>query len=160
MKKFVMFFVIVAVTCVVSTNVLASVKVKPRQMTTQEIDSLYDKAPFIVNSLEKEKQIITYDGDASRIHLFIGKADDNTVNMCTVEMPRIMDSQVISVQLVVNGAQQFAFPLKLSYQVYDNPKYINGKIVVRASIGMDDPEKQHFYVVVSPNGYGYDTEVK
>jgi|GEM_PF-6767404 len=126
-----------------------------RNLTTDQIDAVYEKAPFIVNSLKKEKQIITYDKD-SRIHLFTGKADANIVNMCTVEMPKIMDSQMISTQLVVNGRQEFDFPIKLSYQVYDNPKYINGKIVVRAH----NPGKTHFYAVVNPNGSGYDTEVK
>lgn len=151
-KSFIVVIVVVFVAMLGKT-------VSAQNLTTKQIDAVYENAPFIINSLEKEKQIITYDGGA-RIHLFVGKADANTVNMCTVEMPRIMDSQVISVQLVVNGSQQFTFPLKLSYQLYENPKYINGKIVVRAYIGMYNPEKQHFYVVVNPDGSGYDTEVK
>lgn len=157
MKKFFRFFVVVATMCV-SVNVLAGIKILPRQMTTQEVDSLYEKAPFIANSLEKERRTIIYDGDA-RIRLFIGRADANTVNMCTIEMPRVMESQLLSVQLIVNGRQEFIIPIKLSYQIYDKPKYINGKIVVRAFVGMDNPEEAHFYVVVSPNGSGYDTEV-
>lgn len=158
MKKINVFFAVAAIMmCTFSTNTLASVKIKPKKMTTQEIDSLYNKSPYIVNSLEKEKQTITYCGDG-RMHLFIGTAGDNTVNMCKIEMPSIMESQTTSLQLVVNGSQQFTVPLKLSYQVYDDPKYIDGKIVVRAYIGMYNPEKTHFYLVVNPDGSGYDTE--
>ncbi len=157
MKKLVVFFAI-AVSLFATSNVLAGVRIKPKQMTVQEIDSIYKNMPYIVNSLQKDKQTISCEGNA-RIYLFIGQADGNTVNMCMISMPEIMDSQMISMQLIVNGRQEFIAPIKLSYQVYDNPKYINGKIVVRASIGQYNPENMHFYIVINPNGAGYDTEV-
>jgi hypothetical protein len=135
------------------------VSIQNSNLTTEQIDAVYDKTPFVVNTLPMEERVIMYDNDHATIRLFTGMAGVNTVNMCTVSMPRVMGSQAISLQLVVNGAQQFVAPLKLSYQVYNYPKFIKGVIVIRTYIGMYDLSKQHFYIVIETNGAGYDTEI-
>ena len=156
-KQFV-FFVsfILAITVTITTVTTVSV---PKKLRTWEVDEVYLKSSFIVNDLEKEKQVINFDEDC-RLHFFIGKAGVCTINMCTVQMPKMMDSQVLSVQIVVNGHQQFMVPQKLKLQVYDNPKFIKGKFVIRARVGMFANNGEHFYVVIDPDGNGYSTNVE
>jgi hypothetical protein len=160
MRKIIVIVVIISVSIFLGQAVVSLCSLQNPNLITREIDVVYDSTDFITNTLLAEERIITYDDGRARINLFTGLVGSHTVNMCTVEMSKVMDSQVISLQLIVNGRQEFFVPMKLSSQVYNNPKVIEGKIVVRAYTGMYNPEKAHFYVVIDPDGSGYTTEVE
>ena len=149
MKKLFVFIIFVAF-CFAGNNAFAGFKRVKK--TTQQIDSVYKEAPFIINSLKKKKQTIYY-GQGGEVHLFTGVTPTNkTVHICKFEAPSIMRSEAASMQIIVDG-RQFICPLKLSGQSYDNPKFINGMVVIRVHY-----EGYHFYVIAEESGHIYDTE--
>lgn len=120
------------------------------QMTFQEVDSLWKITPFLENEAPAESHFMTYSGGtdklSGRVHYFVNNTDKYEVIMCVAEPPREMESQRVSMQLLVNG-KSIDIPNEVSYQVYDDPKLINGKITVRAHVGVH-PEGDYFYTVV------------
>lgn len=161
MKKIVFLSCIFAMIMAFGTaSYAAGVISKPEQMSTSQIDASYEAVPFLKNTLSEDAQVVHGDGNF-RMHLFSANEASVKVNMAIIEMPDLMDSQFTSLQLVVNGRQQYICPIKLSYQVYNHPKLIDGKVVVKAFIGMNNSAGSHFYMVVDPvTGYGYSTEVE
>jgi hypothetical protein len=119
--------------------------------STEEIDAVWDKTPFIKNDVPKEKQVINCEGGGT-FRVFVGKVKDIDVRMCRVDMPDVIGSQTTSIQITINNNQRFSCPIKLSYQIFSEPKLIDDEIVVMASIGMYDTNESHFYLSFKKNG--------
>jgi hypothetical protein len=120
------------------------------QMTFQEVDSLWKITPFLENEAPPASHFMTYSGGtdklSGRVRYFVNETDKYEVIMCVSEMPRAMESQQVSMQLLVNG-KSIPIPKEVSYQEYDHPKLINGKIIIRPHVGIH-PEGDYFYVII------------
>jgi len=116
-----------------------------------ELDSRWEKAQFIENSVPDEKRVITCE-DGGTFQVFVGSAEGIDVRMCRVAMPKIIESQTTTIQVVINNSQRFSCPIKLSYQIFSEPKLIDDEIVIRVSIGMYDTTDSHFYLSFKKNG--------
>jgi hypothetical protein len=77
---------------------------------------------------------------------FLKLFDKYGIVMCVIEMPWEMESQVVSMQLKISGVQVY-IPRKVSYQEYDDPKFINDKIIIRSHVGVY-LKGDYFYTVV------------
>lgn len=139
--------ILIAIIVAVTANL--GMTCSAQEMSTKEIDKVYSQTPFLQNELSAEEQKITYD---VKNQISISCFSSPGINMVVMNPPMFMDSQQQSVQLVVNGRQEFDIPVIFSYQAYEFPKMVNGKFVIRVKIGMSDPRNRHFYVVVDPNG--------
>lgn len=153
-------FVVLMLALLISGTVSAQFIVDYQWQKTEDIDNLWKKAPFLNNSLPDSAQITVCDGGGV-FRSFVGKTVDGVdVRMCMIDMPDSIFSQTTSLQLVVNNIQKLSCPIKLYYQVFSEPKYINGEIVVRASSGMPNSDDQHFYLVINKTGDWHTTEVR
>jgi len=158
MKKLAILIVIVIVSSFINVSAQQTWMLGAEK-PTMDIDVAWDYEPFMKNTLPVGQQTIDC-GQGGKMRLFVGKETGMDIRMCRIDMPDIIESQTTSLQLVVNGRQQFNCPIKLSYQVFSEPKILGGAIVVHVSTGMYNPSHQHFYVVVRPDGSGYTTDVR
>jgi hypothetical protein len=148
MKK-VFFVLIIGIVSIVSVVAQAPSN-SSHQMTFQEVDSLWKISPFLENEAPLASRSMNYSGGSDelsgRVRYFENKTDEYQVAMCVVQMPMQMQSQQVSMQLIVNG-KLISIPKQVSYQVYDPPKKINNKIVIRAHVGVH-PEGDYFYAII------------
>lgn len=128
-----------------------------QELTFHEIDSLWKITPFLKN--EAPLSYMEYgNGDdlSGGIWYFSNNAGKYKITMCVVGMPREMGSQRVSMQLMVGGFPVI-IPEEVAYQVYDDPKLIGEKIVIRSHVGVD-LRGDYFYTVIGgivPSHYGH-----
>jgi hypothetical protein len=129
------------------------------------LTKLWPKSPAIPNALDSSQRIISF-GDntlnmSGRIHNYRGQIIcDNKYDeilMSTVEWPQGMEFQGTSMFMTVND-HNIKVTQDLSYQIYEFPKWIDGKIVIRSRVGMAHAD--YFFVVIEPNGSNYYTTAR
>jgi len=158
MKTKLVFFV--AVISLLALSTASAQFIEPENFqSVEQIDKVWDKTPFIKNEIPKDEQVIDCKGGGT-FRVFVGRANNIDVRMCRINMPDIIGSQTTSIQVVVNNNQRFSCPIKLSYQVFSEPKLIGDEIIIRASIGMYDEDETHFYLSFKKNGDWYRSEIR
>jgi len=155
MKRTTLFLILVVL--FFSTTASASIKMKPKLLTTEAIDAVWEKTDFISNLLPLQDQDKRYGQDeaAGRLRFFWGKARGIDIMMAISDMPKFMD-QMVNIQVAINGQKKVlpSLPFINNYSL----KLINDKVVIRCNFSVDT-YGPHFYIVRNQNGDGYETSV-
>jgi hypothetical protein len=129
----------------------------PYIMSTQEIDVVWDKILGIANTLKKEKQVTKFlnDGKESKISSFRSNRNNLNILLDIVEWPGKLRFSEYDARFKVNNLRINLPQNQINLQNYSFPKMIDGRIVVRVFNFADD----HFYIVVTPTGESYATDI-
>ena len=157
MKKIFLFFCITILLILSLADASGSIKMKPKKMTTEAIDAVWEKTHYVMNLLPSEEKTQKYGKDemTGELYFFQGITDNVAVQISTMTTPVIMGSSV-GIHILANH-EEIAMPIKIGKQLYDySPKLISGEIVIHVY----NLEKKYFYLVINPSGSSYSTEVK
>lgn len=126
-------------------------------LKTERIDKAWRKTPALTNTIKEPYVYNGYGKDSTQglVRLFVGYLGNNKITMCITQMPDVIQSEEVSLQLRVNGKYIYVTH-KAPCLDYEKPKYILKKIIIRAYSGIY-PSHKYFYIIIEPDGSAYYT---